>query len=107
MPRRISDYPDAYAGWNLISSYGSIISVIGTWLFLQLVYVQLVEGKYTSRYPWLTLQFYTDILQALLNRSYISLEWALSSPPKPHAFTSLPIQSFNYDIVGRYFKSVN
>lgn len=93
MPRRISDYPDAFAGWNLISSFGSIISVIATWLFLYIVYVQLVEGKATSRYPWLTPQFYTDSLQTLLNRSYNSLEWALTSPPKPHAFVSLPLQS--------------
>ena len=91
MPRRISDYPDAFGGWNLISSFGSIISVVATWLFLQIVYVQLVEGKAASRYPWLTPQFYTDTLQALLSRSYNSLEWALSSPPKPHAFVSLPL----------------
>jgi hypothetical protein len=93
MPRRISDYPDAFAGWNLISSFGSIISVVATWLFLYIVYVQLVEGKATSRYPWLTPQFYSDSLQTLLNRSYNSLEWALSSPPKPHAFVSLPLGS--------------
>ena len=93
MPRRISDYPDAFAGWNLISSFGSIISVIATWLFLYVLYVQLVEGKATSRYPWLTPQFYSDLLQTLLNRSYNSLEWCLNSPPKPHAFVSLPLQS--------------
>jgi hypothetical protein len=93
MPRRISDYPYAFAGWNLISSFGSIISVLATWLFLYIVYIQLVEGKATSRYPWLTPQFYSDSLQTLLNRSYNSLEWALTSPPKPHAFVSLPLQS--------------
>jgi hypothetical protein len=93
MPRRISDYPDAFAGWNLISSFGSIISVVATWLFLHIVYLQLIEGKATSRYPWLTPQFYSDTLQTLLNRSYNSLEWALTSPPKPHAFVSLPLQS--------------
>lgn len=93
MPRRISDYPDAFAGWNLISSFGSIISVIATWLFLYILYLQLVEGKATSRYPWLTPQFYSDLLQTILNRSYNSLEWCLDSPPKPHAFVSLPLQS--------------
>lgn len=93
MPRRISDYPDAFAGWNLVSSFGSIISVVATWLFLFIVEVQLVKGKASSRYPWLTSQFYSDSLQSLLNRSYNSLEWALSSPPKPHAFVSLPLQS--------------
>ena len=94
MPRRISDYPDAFAGWNMISSFGSIISVVATWLFLYILYRQLIEGKDTSRYPWLTPQFYTDALQYTLNRSYNSLEWCLNSPPKPHAFVSLPLQSF-------------
>jgi cytochrome c oxidase subunit 1 len=93
MPRRISDYPDAFAGWNMISSFGSIVSVVSAWLFLYIVYIQLVEGNATSRFPWKTPQYYTDTLQALLNRSYPSLEWALSSPPKPHAFVSLPVQS--------------
>ena len=93
MPRRISDYPDAFAGWNLISSFGSIVSIVATWLFLYIVYAQLIEGKFAGRYPWMTPQFYTDALQALLNRSYPSLEWALNSPPKPHAFVSLPLHS--------------
>jgi len=93
MPRRISDYPDAFSGWNLISSFGSIISVVAAGLFLYIVYIQLTEGEYAGRHPWLNPQFYTDTLQALKNRSYPSLEWALTSPPKPHAFVSLPLQS--------------
>lgn len=96
MPRRISDYPDSFAGWNMISSFGSLISVIATWLFLHIVYMQLTRATYTSRYPWLTPQFYSDILRALLERSYESLEWGLSSPPKPHSFVSLPLQSGIY-----------
>ena len=93
MPRRISDYPDAFAGWNMISSIGSIISVIATVLFLQVVYVQLVDGKSSSRYPWTIPEFATDILRLLDSRAYTSLEWALNSPPKAHAFVSLPLQS--------------
>ena len=93
MPRRISDYPDAFAGWNLISSIGSIVSVVATWLFLDILYKQLVGGKSVSRYPWSIPQFFTDYLQHFLNRAYSSLEWALNSPPKPHAFASLPLQS--------------
>lgn len=93
MPRRISDYPDAFAGWNLISSFGSIISVIATWLFLYILYIQLIQGEVTSRYPWLTPQYFSDLFQILLNRNYNSLEWSLNSPPKPHAFVNLPLQS--------------
>ena len=96
MPRRISDYPDAFAGWNLISSFGSIISVVAAWLFLHIVYKQLVEGVVANRYPWRTPQFYMDTLQSILNRSYPSLEWGLSSPPKPHAFVSLPAFSVSF-----------
>ena len=93
MPRRISDYPDAFAGWNLISSLGSMISVISLGIFLNISYLQLVQGKPVTRNPWLIPQFYTDYLQNLLNRAYNSLEWCLNSPPKPHAFVSLPLQS--------------
>nr|YP_009529219.1 cytochrome c oxidase subunit I [Cladonia subtenuis]AXX76231.1 cytochrome c oxidase subunit I [Cladonia subtenuis] len=52
MPRRISDYADAFAGWNMISSFGSIISVIATFLFLQILYTQLTIGKPILNYIW-------------------------------------------------------
>ena len=94
MPRRISDYPDGFAGWNLISSLGSVISIIATWLFLYILYLQLVEGKKVSRYPWLYSEIFNDSLQTLLSRAYNSIEWCLNSPPKPHAFVSLPLQNF-------------
>jgi cytochrome c oxidase subunit 1 len=93
MPRRISDYPDAFSGWNFVSSFGSIVSVVATWLFLYIVYVQLIEGEATQRYPWLTPQFFSDLFQSLFTRNYNSLEWSLNSPPKPHAFVNLPLQS--------------
>ena len=37
MPRRIPDYPDSYALWNVISSYGSIVSVLSSIFFFYLV----------------------------------------------------------------------
>ena len=97
MPRRISDYPDAFAGWNMISSYGSIISVIATWMFLYVLNKQLTSGLPALKLPWIVFQFFSDIFQTLFNRVYYSLEWGLNSPPKPHAFDSLPVQSsFGY-----------
>jgi cytochrome c oxidase subunit I len=96
MPRRISDYPDAFAGWNFISSFGSIVSVIATVLFLYIVYNQLVYGEAVGRYPWLVPQFFFDYIQIILSRLYSSLEWCLNSPPKPHAFVTLPLTSNFY-----------
>ena len=105
MPRRISDYPDAFAGWNLISSYGSIVSVIATWLFLYILYHQLIAGQSVLRYPWTTPQFFIDYLQYYLTRAYTSLEWALNNPPKPHAFLALPLQSC-MECLTAYFAAV-
>ena len=93
MPRRVSDDPDAFTGWNFISSIGSIISVAATVLFLQIVYLQLVKGKAVFGYPWAVPQLFSDYLRILKDKTAPGLEWALDNPPKPHAFTSLPLQS--------------
>jgi len=53
MPRRIPDYPDAYAGWNSIASYGSYISLIGMLFFFYIVYYSLIQGtQVKSDSPW-------------------------------------------------------
>ena len=98
MPRRISDYPDAFTGWNFISSIGSIISVAATALFLHIVYLQLVKGKAIFGYAWAVPQLFSDYLRILKDKTAPGLEWALHNPPKPHAFTSLPLQSTSRQI---------
>ena len=45
MPRRIPDYPDGYAGWNAVASFGSYISGIGLLFFFYVVYVAITNGK--------------------------------------------------------------
>jgi len=54
MPRRIPDYPDAYAGWNLIASYGSYLSAISSLFFFFFVYHTLVHGEPVNKkkYIW-------------------------------------------------------
>lgn len=44
MPRRIPDYPDAYAGWNAVASFGSYISAVSVILFFFIVYLTLTGG---------------------------------------------------------------
>ena len=102
MPRRISDYPDAFTGWNIVSSVGSLGSVIATVLFLYLVQNQLSHGTITTKNTWKRIEFYTDILRYLLMRVSSSLEWVLNSPPKPHAFESLPLQSSTLGLITIY-----
>ena len=94
MPRRIPDYPDAYAGWNLISSYGSMISTISTLVWAYLVYDLFVNGKVFLHNPWAipayftsTPEYYNGSLEAH------SLEWVLDTPTPLHSFNMLPTQS--------------
>jgi len=53
MPRRIPDYPDAYAGWNSIASYGSLVTVAGLVLFFYIVSESFAAGVRVSSDPWL------------------------------------------------------
>ena len=41
MPRRIPDYPDAYANWNWISSYGSVITIVSSIVFFYTIVITL------------------------------------------------------------------
>jgi heme/copper-type cytochrome/quinol oxidase subunit 1 len=45
MPRRVPDYPDAYADWNAIVSVGSYISAFSAVFFFYIVYVTLTQGE--------------------------------------------------------------
>jgi cytochrome c oxidase subunit 1 len=45
MPRRITDYPDYYQGWNELASIGSLISLVASILFFYIIYDLLVCGN--------------------------------------------------------------
>ncbi len=76
MPRRYVDYPDAYAGWNYVSSIGSYISAFGVLVFLVLVAHAFIRGKRVPDNQW--------------GEGATTLEWTLSSPPPFHQFNELP-----------------
>jgi cytochrome c oxidase subunit I len=77
MPRRYVDYPDAYAGWNYISSIGSYISGFGVLVFLFLVAHAFIKKKKVENNQW--------------GEGATTLEWTLSSPPPFHQYNELPI----------------
>jgi len=52
-PRRISDYPDAFAHWNNISSIGSFLSVFATLLFFYILYDMFITQYIVTKCnPW-------------------------------------------------------
>lgn len=79
MPRRIPDYPDAYAGWNAVASYGSYLSALAALFFFYVVYQTLVHGERCPRNPW---EYHAKVSP--------TLEWLLPSPPAFHTFEEIP-----------------
>lgn len=76
MPRRYVDYPDAYAYWNKISSYGYLITLVGVVLFILVMGITLSRKKTVADNQW--------------GEGATTLEWTLSSPPPFHQFNELP-----------------
>jgi cytochrome c oxidase subunit 1 len=77
MPRRIADYPDAFAGWNYVSSMGAYISGLGAVVFFIGVAHAFMRKERAADNPW--------------GAGATTLEWTLSSPPPFHQFERLPL----------------
>nr|YP_009444526.1 cytochrome c oxidase subunit I [Microceramus pontificus]ASP44428.1 cytochrome c oxidase subunit I [Microceramus pontificus] len=45
MPRRYVDYPDSYIKWNQISSFGSLMSVLGVIMFIFIVWESFISHR--------------------------------------------------------------
>ena len=76
MPRRYVDYPDAYAGWNKVSSYGSYIFAFGLLIFFYGIWTAYSKKQKAGANPW--------------GEGATTLEWTLTSPPPFHQFETLP-----------------
>jgi cytochrome c oxidase subunit 1 len=91
MPRRIPDFPDAYYGWNTVSSIGSIISIIATIIFFYAVYRTYADGKLAGTDYWMQKSYFRSSLVKLWGfYNTISLEWSFISPPGYHTYYELP-----------------
>jgi cytochrome c oxidase subunit 1 len=76
MPRRYADYPDAFAGWNYVSSIGAFIAGAGVLVFLVMLVDAFARKRRAGDNPW--------------GVGATTLEWTVSSPPPFHTFNDLP-----------------
>lgn len=86
-PRRYFDYPDAYAGWNYLSSIGSIISVVAVLFFIYVIYRTFTDAIPVGPNYWGSHEFFnrdSDLSPVT------SLEWSHNSPPTFHTYEELP-----------------
>nr|YP_004347523.1 cytochrome c oxidase subunit I [Megacopta cribraria]ADR32212.1 cytochrome c oxidase subunit I [Megacopta cribraria]ADZ23053.1 cytochrome c oxidase subunit I [Megacopta cribraria]AGQ46793.1 cytochrome c oxidase subunit I [Megacopta cribraria]AGQ46795.1 cytochrome c oxidase subunit I [Megacopta cribraria]AGQ46797.1 cytochrome c oxidase subunit I [Megacopta cribraria] len=75
MPRRYSDYPDSYTGWNTISSIGSTMSVISIIMFLMIIWESMASTRSVV---------FTENLTS-------SIEWMQKTPPAEHSYNEMPM----------------
>nr|AXS65792.1 cytochrome c oxidase subunit 1 [Curculionoidea sp. 10 KM-2017] len=78
MPRRYSDYPDAYTLWNKISSIGSLITTVSIIFFIIII--------------WNSMTFLKTINSPMNMPS--SIEWIQKTPPSEHSYSELPMLIF-------------
>nr|QPN54237.1 cytochrome c oxidase subunit 1 [Ricinus sp. ADS-2020] len=74
MPRRYADYPDFFYKWNLLSSLGSLITLISTLIFVYFMLMALIMKNRT--------------LMSSSSSSYP--EWMFNYPPSSHLINMSP-----------------
>ena len=81
MPRRYIDYPEGFALWNKVSSYGYYITLVAMLIWVVVEIEAFLNRKSASRAarqnPW--------------GEGATTLEWTLPSPPPYHQFNELPV----------------
>nr|YP_009935558.1 cytochrome c oxidase subunit I [Omosita colon]QNS37163.1 cytochrome c oxidase subunit I [Omosita colon] len=75
MPRRYSDYPDAYSMWNMVSSIGSLISLISVMFLIFTIWEAFTVKR-------------KNLSSLSLNSS---IEWLQAYPPAEHSYNELPM----------------
>jgi cytochrome c oxidase subunit 1 len=76
MPRRIPDYTPAFEKWNVVSTYGYMLTIAGMGIFFINIAWSFINRNKAPDNPW--------------GEGATTLEWTLSSPPPFHQFETLP-----------------
>ena len=77
MPRRYIDYPEEFATYNEISTWGAYLTLLSVVFFFVWVIEALVVRRKVEDNYW--------------GEGANTLEWTLSSPPPYHQFNTLPV----------------
>ena len=93
MPRRIPDYPDAYAQWNWIASLGSMISVISGLLVLFIIFDSFNRKIEVTKYYWYTPEFFSSYNTQTIKTN--TIEWMIDSPAEERTYMQLPFCVFD------------
>lgn len=75
MPRRYSDYPDAFTSWNVVSSIGSYTSVVAIIFFIVII--------------WESISSTRPVINPLPQPTFI--EWSHNRPPSEHTYSELTL----------------
>nr|YP_009935131.1 Cox1 [Metschnikowia amazonensis]QNS22973.1 Cox1 [Metschnikowia amazonensis] len=89
IPRRMPQYPDAFMGWNYVSSMGSAMSMMSVMVGLKSVQMQLENGENEME----EMQVTPDFMESNLTRNTrdSDLELILTRPAEYHTFSELPV----------------
>nr|UFK32189.1 cytochrome c oxidase subunit I [Agnesiella kamala] len=74
MPRRYSDYPDIYMSWNIVSSMGSMMSLLSILMMMFIIWESMIAKR--------------SVMININNNT--SIEWLQQTPPEEHSYNELP-----------------
>lgn len=87
MPRRVPDYPDAFAEWNYLASIGSMISVVSGLLVVYIIFDSFIKKNPVAQDYW----NFKDFFNKKNSNFSITLEWVNNSPADERSFNQLPL----------------
>lgn len=57
IPRRYSDYPDSFSTWNVVRSSGSLVSIVGVFMFVGVMWKSITAINASGDVDNLSVEF--------------------------------------------------